>query len=783
MKLLNIFLTLIFIAIVVGIFDQRSKGNIDEPPLVLAVLALTGALPALSVAFIAGIAIRATPNRGGKDPTSDSPADEPAPGGWIAPGEPFHLAGHRIDGMVYAGRSAGTGSKSWINSALKILGESPDTTDSEAAEVLSYHSMSAAGRNAYLRWLASERDSAAHGEKYAPLYFDGLEWRFFRDQAPYAEKEQILDEVIRLRRVFEGVSGFRRDLDRFIDAARVTLCRRDLADPSLARGEAGFPLALRVPIGAMVLRNQPLSGDWLFNWWRCDRESGGHRLMINCAEEFRLLFSLRVADRFPEGARWPSPREQLRPVYRAASGVFKNTLDLGAYGGPLPDIEALRAPLVIASEIANDALRDLEELNRFLDADATGRESLEAYALLPGELRPRSPSREGRAFMDWAREVMTAREGTTTLRELAPRFRGGRPDQITIGRLVAITEILARLGIGLVPDPRVADRAPEIDADVLLFAIPGGAAASEPVGEHYRAALRRVTLVAAIAHVAEDPDAVRRAREISADITGLSPEDRARVDAALEWALMMLPDLARVRASLREGDAAEEAALRELIRVISGPGGDPDRIERALGIVPEFVPDVVVGPIGEEPPAILPNTVQQGVDHSGDTASGAVPQLDPVMPTDAPTLGADTGEVAQEPTRKGLGTGAGLPFDKDELARKLAETEKVKELLGAAMGDGVAKPSTEPRVSLGPAPSRFPGLDATAARLASELLGRAHWSELEFEALAQRHGAMRNGIIEILNEWSIERFDELFVEHYEGYTLSPTIVARLAIEA
>lgn len=408
--------------------------------------------------LITGLAVHRLRRRRPAAPSVTADGVNPAPevNGWLSGDEPLMIAGLPVGGMIYVGTPSAedAATASWIDPTLPVARTQPDVAGQGLPEWPRYADLSPAARSAYLRWLATDREDPAYGVGYAMLYFQGLERRFFLDEeVSDAERESILDEALRLRGVVERSPAARIALDRFIDAGRVALCRPDLVDPPAGAGEFGLPLALKVPVGAMIMDGITLTHEWLFSWWSCDRDRKLRTSATRCPADFRVLFGLRFVERFPEGLRVRLLWKELRPVYRSAAGIFEHPIDLDAYGGPFPDIADLRDPPTIAQEIADGAMDELERLSRFLGQNPTARGSVIAYAFLPAELRPYHASRESELFLAWARERV-ASGGHALLGDLLFRLDGDRAVASEPERLVDVADALTHLGFGMSPDPR-----------------------------------------------------------------------------------------------------------------------------------------------------------------------------------------------------------------------------------------------------------------------------------------------------------------------------------------
>jgi len=70
-----------------------------------------------------------------------------------------------------------------------------------------YSQITPAARGAYLQWLATARDNPSTEIGLVFLYFYGLEYRLFQ-QSAIVDRNEILDEVERLLRIYGGIVRF-----------------------------------------------------------------------------------------------------------------------------------------------------------------------------------------------------------------------------------------------------------------------------------------------------------------------------------------------------------------------------------------------------------------------------------------------------------------------------------------------------------------------------------------------------------------------------------------------
>jgi hypothetical protein len=102
------------------------------------------------------------------------------------------------------------------------------------------------------------------------------------------------------------------------------------------------------------------------------------------------------------------------------------------------------------------------------------------------------------------------------------------------------------------------------------------------------------------------------------------------------------------------------------------------------------------------------------------------------------------------------------------------ETRQVASLLDEAMQDEQAEEETQEAGSKGPEPApsgpgtaadpRFEGLADRHRAVLAELCTRPSWTRADFETLVRRHSLMPSGALDLINEWSHERFEDPIIE-------------------
>ena len=215
---------------------------------------------------------------------------------WVPGGRCIVICGRHIDGMVYVGRPTRTHvfpSRSVINPNLRVAEMGPDTEGMQLPRWPSYAEISPAARATYLDWLAGGGTDPSCDVGYMFLYFYGLERRFLKDNAPVAERRQILAEVIRLRDLFCHNGSVRRYLGEFIEVARVYLDDPSIYDPVLERVGRDVPYSMKFALGSALARGELLTANQLLGLFLNHPGSRLRASAERCSEEFQAHYRLR----------------------------------------------------------------------------------------------------------------------------------------------------------------------------------------------------------------------------------------------------------------------------------------------------------------------------------------------------------------------------------------------------------------------------------------------------------------------------------------------------------
>ena len=673
--------------------------------------------------------------------------------------------------MVYVGRGLDTDrlarvENCLIDPSLPVAKGQADSGGEYMPYWPSYSDISPSSRLAYLQWLASGRSSPDVSIGYVFLYFYGLERRLLLDRPSEDECRALIAEVERLRGIYGSSRSFKRYSEALLGAAEVLRPEGAITRPNsealLNRTDWEPPLSLLLDLGKTILSGRPLDGQQLFCWWLADPDTRFRTPARRAFQEFEMLFQSRFAREHPNGLSIKTPKSRLKHVYRSASGSFeRNFADELNW---CSDVSRLKKPLKTAAEIAETCMNDLDSYSRYLGRKPEGRDTIEAHALLPAELAAMLPNTELQALGAWVDRCIADADGLVPVEQVLERLEGEQPLKVGKRSLVGAADVLARVGIGLAPDPRFAIRAPKLGEPVVLFELPEETTTLEDVGPGYASAVLSLALGTYIAHADGIVSEIERER-LAAQIDRmeiLSKGERARLHANLQWMIAVPPTLAPVRKRLSRLPEEQKHELGRIAIAIAGADGvvDPAEVDALLKLYR------VMG---------LPQDEIFGDLH----AMASAPAEEPV--TVLKSSGHSSGYAIPEP--KGTGgpgpTGT-VQLDLALVQKTMEDTNLVSAVLSEVFVADILEEESEQEADDGDAEAtKLDGLDASHRALLEELLTRTSWNAIDFAKLAGHFGLMSDGALETLNEWAFETFDEPLLEEDDELTVSTAIVEFL----
>ena len=683
---------------------------------------------------------------------------------WRPKGETVIVQGVRIDGgMIYVGQRNRPGDSdrpqnALINPSLPVSGTARDPGGASMPYWPSYSEIEPRARRTYLEWLASERNDPEIGIGYVFLYFYGLEYRLFVEQAE-AEFKEILTEVKRLQSIYGGNNSFRSYAERLLDATGFLTSKLDQR-PHIEPASRSFfemPYDVRAFLGRKVLDGEILDADDALLWMVSSPAVQLRTPAIRCFNELRALWNVRFAKRFPNGIKVKAPKKKLSLDYRAASGRF--TASLSGKNDGLPDIAALTAPVNKLSGLLDECTGELDSYSRLIGRSPEAKGKIDAAALLPADLMDASfanPLKEIAAVI--AARMSEEKSGWMPVNSLLEAIdsKVAPGDKIPAATLNKLGAVLDKLGFGFEPDRRLGSMPPSADDIIVLFEAKGGAVDAD--GDSYRAA-KTITEICAFAAGADGEIAREEIEHIKSEILsvpGLSVDERQRLFAYAKALCRNAPHHQSILRKLSKADENSRKAIAiSAIDAVLADGRVEtaevkyiEQLFRSLGFPAEDAYAALHrGAVGsDEPVAVRPATSETGK---------AVP-----------------------PPPEGTAVNA-APIDRQKIERIAKETAQVAGLLSeifASEEEEIVQPSRLPADN---SSVLFDGLDQQHGELLSFLLANGEQSRPSFESEARRLQLLPDGAIETINEWGFDVIGEPILDAEEDICIVSDLVEEV----
>lgn len=502
---------------------------------------------------------------------------------WYKPGEPAQIGPWLIpDGMVYAGGSISVKRGSGyvvedgcaIDPDLEIATSDADRTGSLLWYWPRYDQIDPRCRLAYLEWLSDGKHAPDTNLGYVFLYFYGIERRVFVEGfESWHELNALTEEVQRLLRIYGANSSFRGYASKFLETIALLrgIAANQSFEPDLDPEARGLSVITKVAIGRLLAKGQPVPFDWMMAWWLEDLSTRLRATCKRCFPEFVDLVRARFSRRYPLGVQIEAPKSKLTLHYRGASAAVSWDLSQ-VFRELVPDIETVRRPLGYMGEIVEEAMADISSFARFVGRYPEQRTSFQAAALLPPECEP-----------NWLREQLTPIADLVSRAERADQTvqfgrlaqTCGLPTSERLGRkaLETIAVLLARIGIGLEPDPLYGATTASKDDSAHIFRSTEELRARPD--DAYCLALAMTTLIAGIASTSNAGlgPAERRFLGWIEKQLGLDPAQRLQLEAHLDWLIAKKVRFTHVRKLMRELPAAQRATMSALAIVVAKADG------------------------------------------------------------------------------------------------------------------------------------------------------------------------------------------------------------------
>ena len=638
----------------------------------------------------------------------------------------------------------------------------------------SYDGADKRARAAYLSWLLDGRRSESAYIGYVFLFFYGLERRLLVEIGSHIDHPEVavlVAEIERLLGIYGDDHSFAGYAGNLLDYIRgLRSVKADLEpvpwDPDYRGWEV--PAAVRIGVGRYVADGSRIPAAWALSYLRYHPEGYLRTPATRCRSEFDALFMMRYQARFGEGIKVRRPTRKLEFSYRPASDSFVGEVSCPVDG--MPDITSVIGPMNKLKDLGAECTDQLDAYSRFLGRRPDEAGTAAAMALLPDDLLATHGGPIFDAMRAWTSEVLASRLSVVVpLDELVQRWSPGRTEKLAKRDAVSLASLLGKIGVGIEPDVRFGASTPKPGSDVVLFALPAGAAAAPSPA--YTAAMSLVHLTAVVAaadgliSVAEQQHLAEHAEQV----LGLDVAERGRLEVHLAFLATGKLGMAGMKRRVEALPAEERTAVGRFLVDVAATDGvvSPEEISTLTK---------VFGHLGLDEADVYRQVHALG---TGDTGPVTVRDAEPTTRWAVPEPSAD----APQPTA--------VVLDSAKVQARLAETARVTALLTDIFADdepvamsspdrGTAPPSlTQP--TTGPRPeSRIESLDAAHSALAAALADRPEWERGEVEELAESLGLpFLDGAFDVINEAAMDACGEPLVEGDDPVELNAYAIEEL----
>jgi uncharacterized tellurite resistance protein B-like protein len=664
--------------------------------------------------------------------------------------------------MVYVGKGLRSLDQSGVEPALidpslPVDWNRPDWYGSSMGYWPSYHKITPQARAAYLSWLSAGRRTPDTYIGYVFLYFYGLERRILKDITSTSDPDlvAIADEVTALQKAYGANHSFSGYATEFLELINtIILLGRDFDPPAWNPNvnQWQLPWSVRLGVGRIVADNEPIPAPWALSYLLHHPESYLRTPATRCRNEFDELFKIRYRERYGDGLIVKAPRTQTTIDYRPASGGIDGTANVDA---GVPDVATLTALLDPLKELGSECSDALDPYSRLLGRQPDAEGTAAAIGLLPKELLARQGSPVLDSLRTYTDDLLSLESHPVMLiDELLERYQSGIAGPLSKKDLVSLASLLAKLDVGIEPDPRFGSPTAKFGTNAVIFRLPEGSAAAP--SRAYAAAVSLIHLTAAVAAAdgtVSDEEQQHLVQHAETAL-GLDNAERARVAAHLRY-------LAQTKIT--------PGAIRKQVEAL--PVAERQRVGTFLVAV--AAADGVVSPA--EITILVKLFAQLGLDeadvyrqvHAAGADSGPVTVREG-EPTDRYTI-----PPPPAPATPGM-----VQLDPEKVQQRIAETAHVSALLESIFADDptspFAPPSAGTAVHLPPPGAAIPpgpttallwGLDEPHTALAKALAARSEWSRDDAENVATELGLpLLNGALDRINEAALDACGDTLVE-------------------
>ncbi|MEO6779707.1 MAG: TerB N-terminal domain-containing protein [Bradyrhizobium sp.] len=684
---------------------------------------------------------------------------------WLPRTRSVELAGRTLGGGFYFGSGLqsiklGSPEPALIDPRLPVDRAVAECTVRRLEYWPSYSRASSAARGAYLNWLASGRKDPSADLGYVFLYFYGLERRALYDasvsQSAKDELPEIRAEVERLLAIYGRSGSFQLYAGSLLDILKYRVVDSGLykMPPPPPRAYNALGLVHRVALGQCANDASPLPPEWAYTWFLGEPTTRLRTPATRCPAEFKQLFLQTYAGEFGAGLMLPKSKTRIALERRPASPTFGIGAATHTLRFDLPDVTLLTAPVRKLQDVAEHCYPQLESYSRLVGKDPSRAGTFDAMLELPLALW----ADRNRRVMENIRKIVS--EGGIPAAVPFEKFRSWFPEWQTTTRakMLSLARVLSDAGLGMEPDLRFGGAVPGLGSPIVFFADDKASAMPSPTARYTAAALT-MQLGAAVAMADGAPSDVEKGmmtRQLE-EWLHLSESECRRLRAFTRLVLASPPKLNGIKAKVDALDKSQRVAVGDFLTLIAQADTKVTAAEvRTL----------------EKSYHLL------GLDQKDVYSKLHVAAIEPISVV--PGRGENGHPIPRPPPAR-LRTGVVL--DPAKIAALQKDSERVSVILGSIFTDEPVAAEPEPRPdederTSAPAAGLL-GLRPIDSAFVSTLVGRPHWTRAELEELAVDRGFMLDGVLERINDASLDKFDKSLLEGDDPIEVNPDVVREL----
>ncbi len=679
---------------------------------------------------------------------------------WIPKDSMVTIAGRKIKGMVYIGKGTDLLEfdqffcRACIDPTLKISKQEVTKNAKDLPDYPSYLRLTSDNRAAYLDWLSTDRVDKKYSTGFPKLYLFGLEYRFFVENPSLKEKREILAEA---RRVFEAYESDDRSylqLHSFIELAALLVGDEELR-PIIELGDQSKRKSLTpvmIGIGQQLAMGQNISADWCLSWYLNQPDTVLRYSVRNYPLEFKLHFRSLFDKEFPKGCKLRPIKNSYRIISNSCSAEFAQELEFTMNGKPLPNVHMLEEPLEKIRTIVAQTVKDLRFLERYVTNKTSKRYSIEALEKVPEGIRGEVWATQ-LSFLDTIGKSGLGE--CFLLCDLCEKIEEFRREKLSLRQYTEVSRLMNSVGYGLSPDPRLIARTPKLDDLVLVFPVGANKREGIEINESLLTWIVEVGVGVWIGSPNEgnesNVDSIMNQRIES--ISNITVGDSKVLQANVKWFISAQCDISSFSKWLKATTPEQKEDLRKSALSMARINGDasPESISRLEKLY------ALLGYDGQK--------VYSDV-YAGEAIDGPVTVRRPKVGRKGEKIPVDTKDHRT------------VSLDSEKIDELVDETAKVRELLSNVFLEYLSSEKQKSDVATS-IRSVFSGLDKKHTAFVTEFLTKERWTGKSYEKLATKHDLMWQGSLEVVNEWSFDRFEENLIEEFDGYRLNPKTAEKL----